>query len=156
MPTLESAIHCGRYDCGHVTRSDDRAVKRALVLYLAREGGVEVSTAGEPADVLAVLGLMRAGRPCSEVREWRTAGVTRATTPPTPATTDGPLCRVSPEVLEVAALYAQGYDIPEVAEMTYRRPETVRSHLKVARRATAAHSSHAAVVTLARWGMISL
>lgn len=156
MPSIESAVHCGRYDCGHIVRSDDRAIKRALVIYLAREAGVAVDTTHDGADVDAVLALMRAGRPCTEVREWRTPGVTRATAPATPATVDAPLRRVGPEVCEVATLYGQGYDIPEVAAMTYRRPETVRSHLKVARQATAAHSSHAAVVTLAKWGIITL
>lgn len=156
MPNLSSAVHCGRYDCGHVTRSDDRAIKRALVIYLAREAGLDVSTASEDADVLAVLGLMRAGRPCSEVREWRTAGVTRATAPATPATTTAPAIRVTPQMIEVATLVAQGYDIPEVAEATYRSVETVRSLLARCRKATNAHSSHAAVVTLARWGYVAL
>jgi DNA-binding NarL/FixJ family response regulator len=156
MPSVASAVHCGRYDCGHVTRSDDRAIKRALVIYLAREAGLAPSTADEAADVLAVLALMREGRPCSEVREWRTAGVTRATAPATPATTDGPRIRVTPQMCEVATLIAQGYDIPEVAEATYRSVETVRSLLARCRQATAAHSSHAAVVTLARWGYVAL
>jgi DNA-binding NarL/FixJ family response regulator len=156
MPNVASAVHCGRYDCGHVTRSDDRAIKRALVIYLAREAGLAPSTAAEAADVLAVLALMREGRPCSEVREWRTAGVTRSTAPATPATTDAPVIKVTPQMCEVATLVAQGYDIPEVAEATYRSVETVRSLLARCRKATSAHSSHAAVVTLARWGHITL
>jgi DNA-binding NarL/FixJ family response regulator len=156
MPNLSSAVHCGRYDCGHVTRSDDRAIKRALVIYLAREAGMDVSTAGEDHDVIAVLGMMRAGRPCAEVREWRTAGVTRATAPVIPATTDGPVITVTPQMIEVATLIAQGYDIPEIAEATYRSVETVRSLLARCRKATNAHSSHAATVTLARWGYVVL
>jgi DNA-binding NarL/FixJ family response regulator len=156
MPSIASAVHCGRYDCGHVTRSDDRAVKRALVIYLAREAGLDPSIAREDADVLAVLALMREGRPCAEVREWRTAGVTRATTPATPATTDAPRIKVTPQMIEVAGLVAQGYDIPEVAAATYRSVETVRSLLARCRQATAAHSSHAAAVKMAAWGYITI
>lgn len=156
MPNVSSAVHCGRYDCGHVTRSDDRAIKRALVIYLAREAGVAVDSTADGADVHAVLGLMRSGRPCSEVREWRTAGVTRATAPATPATTEAPAIRVTPQMIEVATLVAQGYDHPEIAESTYRSVETVKSLLARCRKATNAHSSYAAAVTLARWGYISL
>jgi DNA-binding NarL/FixJ family response regulator len=156
MPNIASAIHCGRYDCGHVTRSDDQAVKRALVVYLAREAGVPCDTTEDGADVAAVLGLMRAGRPCSEVREWRTAGVTRTTAPATPATTGAPVVRVTPQMIEVASLIAKGYDHPEVAEMTYRSVETVKSLLARCRKATSAHSSHAAAVKMAEWGYITL
>lgn len=156
MPNVSSAVHCGRYDCGHVTRSDDRAVKRALALYLAREAGMDVSTATEEADVLAVLGLMRAGRPCSEVRDWRVPGVRRADVPATPATTDAPLITITPQMCEVATLVLQGYDIPEVAEATYRAEETVRSLLARCRKATAAHSSVAAGVKMAEWGFVTI
>lgn len=154
MPTIASAVHCGRYDCGHITRSDDRAIKRALFIYLRREAGHAVSTADEAGDVLAVLALMREGRPCTEVREWRVQGVTRATAPATPATTDAPAIKVTPQMTEVIGLVAQGYDIPEIAAMTYRSTETVRSLLGRCRKATNAHSSVAAAVKFAEWDLI--
>lgn len=154
MPNVASAVHCGRYDCGHVTRSDDTAVKRALYVYLRREAGAVIDTSTEGADVLAVLALMRAGRPCMEVRNWRTPGVTAATTPATPANTDAPLVKVSPQMIEVAQGVARGMDIPEIAEATYRSVETVRSLLGRCRQATAAHSSVAAAVKMAEWGLI--
>jgi DNA-binding NarL/FixJ family response regulator len=155
MPTthpVSAAVHCGRYDCGHILRSDDRALKRAAFLYLAREGGVEVSIANEAADVLAALALMRAGRPCSEVREYRTPGV-RSSEVRSPATVS--TVRLSDEVREVMALAVRGYDIPEIAEMTYRSVETVRSHFAKARKATDAHSTMAAGVALVRLGIIA-
>lgn len=154
MPTIASAVHCGRYDCGHITRSDDRAVKRALYLYLRREAGHRVSTASEGADVLAVLALMREGRPCTEVREWRVAGVRRAEAPATPATTEAPALKITPQMTEVIGLVAQGYDIPEIAASTYRAEETVRSLLARCRKATNAHSSVAAAVKFAEWELI--
>jgi DNA-binding NarL/FixJ family response regulator len=95
---------------------------------------------------------MRSGRPCSEVRNYRTPGVRAADVPATPATcTDVSL---SPQVLEVMALVAQGWDIPEIAEATFRSTETVRSHMSRARKATSAHSSMAACVALAGLGLI--
>lgn len=156
MPNIASAVHCGRYDCGHITRSDDRAVKRALALYLSREAGLPVDTSGEEADVLAVLGLMRAGRPCMEVRNYRTPGVTAASTPATPATTDAPALTITPEMVEVAGLILQGYDYPEIAEMTYRRKETVRSHAKRITKAANAHSAMAGAVKMVEWGYVTL
>lgn len=154
MPSIASSVHCGRYDCGHILRSDDQAIKRALFIYLRREAGHAVSTADEAADVLAVLALMREGRPCSEVREWRTPGVTRATAPAIPATTDAPAIKVSPQMVECVALVAQGYDIPEIAQATYRSTETVKSLLTRCRQATNAHTSMAAAVKFAEWGLI--
>jgi DNA-binding NarL/FixJ family response regulator len=154
MPTnpITSAAHCGRYDCGHILRSDDRALKRAAFLHLSREAGLTVSTSGEAADVLAALALMRDGRPCSEVREYRTPGVSAATRPTTPATVSEVV--VSEQVVEVYRLLVQGYDIPEIAEATYRATETVRSLLAVGRKRTGAHSSMAAGVALTRLGLL--
>lgn len=156
MPSISSAIHCGRYDCGHITRSDSQAVKRALALYLAREAGLAVDTSTEEADTLAVLGLMRAGRPCTEVRNYRTAGVTSATTPATPATTEAPAIRVTPEMCEVAALILQGYDYPEIAARTHRAKETVRSLARRVIRVANAHSAMAGAVWMASHGYVTL
>lgn len=158
MPTttthpVTSAIHCASYQCGHIARSDDRAIKRALFLYLRREAGHTFTTRGEGSDVIAALALMREGRPCSEVRNYRTPGVRAADVPTTPANVAE--VRVSPQVVEVVTLIAQGYDIPEIAAMTHRAIETVRSLLAVARRATGAHTSHGAAVALVGLGLIS-
>jgi len=149
---VTSASHCGRYDCGHILRSDDQALKRAAFLHLRREAGHTFTTRGETGDVLAALTLMRQGRPCSEVRNYRTPGVRAADVPTTPATVTD--VRVSPQVVEVMTLAAQGYDIPEIAEQTYRAVETVRSLMAVARKATGAHSTMAAAVALQGLGII--
>lgn len=150
---VSASIHCSSYQCGHIDRSDDRAIKRALFLYLRREAGHTFSTRGEGADVLAAYRLMRTGRPCTEVRNYRTPGVTSATTPTTPATVTE--VKVSPQVCEVITLVCQGYDIPEVAAMTHRSPETVKSLLSVARKATGAHTSKGAGVALVGLGIIT-
>lgn len=149
---VTSASHCGRYDCGHILRSDDMALKRAAFVHLCREADVFVSTEDEAADVLAALALMMSGRPCSEVRAYRTPGITTANRPSTPATVT--TVNLSSEVLEVMGYVARGYDIPEIAAVTYRATETVRSHMARARKATDAHSSMAACVALTRLGLI--
>lgn len=159
MPTstvtnpVTASMHCGAYQCGHILRSDDRALKRAAFLHLRREAGHTVSTRNEAADVLAALALMGSHRPCSEVREYRTPGVTASTRPATPATVTE--VSLSPQVLECIQMVAQGYDIPEIAEATFRSTETVKSHLSRARKATHAHTSHAAAVALAGLGLIA-
>lgn len=62
-----STAHAAHH-CGHVGRSTSAAVKRAAILY-----GCEQAVAGfavpadEPADVMALLALMRAGAPCDVV-----------------------------------------------------------------------------------------
>lgn len=149
---VTASIQCGAYQCGHITRSDDRAIKRALFLWLRREAGHKVSTSKEAADTLAALALMTAGRPCSEVRNYRTPGLKAADKAATPATVTE--VSLTPQVLEIMQLVAQGYDIPEMAEMTFRAQETVRSHMTRARKATHAHTSHAAAVALAGLGLI--
>jgi hypothetical protein len=56
--------------CGHVGRSESAAAKRALIL---RECEVQVEgftvPADEPADVMALLAVMRAGATCDRVAE---------------------------------------------------------------------------------------
>lgn len=156
MPTtthpVTASIYCGSYQCGHIARSSDRAIKRALVLHLIREAGTTPDTRNENADTLAALALMASGRPCSEVRNYRTPGYTAATVPVTPATADP--FGLSDECVEVMALVAQGYSHPEIATMTHRAKETVRSLVSVARKATSAHSQEAAAARLFVLGII--
>lgn len=156
MPTIASSIHCAAYQCGHIGRSDDLAVKRALYLHLCRESGVEPMPVpgGDTDETLAVLALMREGRPCSEVRNYRTAGVTAATTPATPATTEEEAITITPQMVEVATLIASGYSYPEVARMTGRKTETVRSLAKRCIRAANAHTAMAAVAKMTEWGYL--
>jgi DNA-binding NarL/FixJ family response regulator len=148
MPTaITHAIHCGRYDCGHIVRSDSAALKRALYLHLcATDGQGYLGARNEPADVLAALALMAQGAPCTEV-----AGVTPRTSNP-PAAAVAPT--FTPRGLEVLSLVAEGKDIPEMADATGLSVETVRSHLAVARKACGAHSSAEAAMIASRFGLI--
>jgi DNA-binding NarL/FixJ family response regulator len=150
---ITASAHCGTYGCGHIAKSSDRYVKRAGILHQRRLAGHRFSTTGEDQRTLAALALMRQGRPCIEVRNYADPGALSArNVPVTPATAD-PM-GLSDECVEVMTLVAQGYSHPEVAAMTHRATETVRSLVAVARRATAAHTQEGAVVALYGLGII--
>lgn len=147
---VTAAMHCGRYDCGHIVRSTDRALKRALFLYLAEaDGQGYLGSRREAAEVLAALALMRAGAPCQAVAGY----ATEATAPaPVVVATEAP--SLTPQQIEVLTLVAEGYAFPEIAAETGRATETVRSLSAAARRATGAHSTHEAAMVASRYGLI--
>lgn len=153
MPTAAAnATGCGRYDCGHVGRSDSRALKRAAFLYLAEVDGQGDLCGREGADVLAALALMREGHPCEFVAQHYSGERTRRPMPsPRPEVTTPVL---TPQQSEVLALASEGWAIPEIAEMTNRATETVRSLLAMCRRNTATHSTLDAAVVATRYGII--
>lgn len=150
---ITSSARCASYQCGHISRSEDQAIKRALVLHLAKQAGVSFSTRGEGTDVLAAYRLMQAGRTCAEVRNY--AG----TAPADPVTREGATSAsgsITPQVCEVMALIAKGHSHPQVAEATGRQTETVRSLVARARMLTGAHTQEDAVVALVLSGHITL
>lgn len=145
---ISTASLCAAYQCGHIMRSDDLAIKRALFLFTRRTRGATVSTRGESADVRAALSLMMAGRSCAQVKGYATTGQALPAPVAHPVGTYVP----SDEVLEVLALVAQGYDIPEIAEQTHRAIETVRSLMGMARKRTGSHTTMDAACVLAEAG----
>lgn len=70
MNAITSSTAHAAHHCGHVGRSTSEAVKRAAVLY-----GCEQEVQGfsvpenEPADVMALLALMRAGATCESISD---------------------------------------------------------------------------------------
>lgn len=151
---IESATRCGRVDCGHVHRSESRAVKRALFLYLCESDdriGAGVMESAEGADTLAALAAMRRGAPCAEV--LAAAGVPAPRVGATPRTaTRGP--SLTDRQVEVLALVAEGYAYPEIARTLGKSVETVRDRVKGAMKATSTHSAPEAAREAAAWGLL--
>lgn len=152
------ATSCGRYDCGHVGRSDNQALKRAAFLFLAEQAGVTgVRTANEPAGTLAALALMRAGEACDTVAE-----VVRERNPETGRTTQRTVRTPTPHAegrvttgqAAVLRLIREGYDIPEIAERLTLATATVRSHLGYASRNLRTHSALDAAVEATRLNLL--
>lgn len=151
-PVATSAL-CGSYQCGHISRSDNLHVKRALFLYVRRTRGARFTTRNEDGRVLAALTLMMAGRTCADVRAAADPTYVAPVATPAPAT-PAPV-RVSPECAEVLQMVALGHDIPEIAEATHRNVETVRSLMARARQITSTHTSTDAAAVLCEWGVIA-
>lgn len=148
------AMSCaeGRYDCGHITRSSSRPVKRALFLYLAEvEDLGYLGSRNEPVEVLAALALMREGAECAAILEAGDPQGVVARLVEQVGTLDRDL---TPQQVEVLTLVAEGYSYPEIAQATGRATETVRSLVKAAMRNTLTHSAMDAAVEAARHGLI--
>jgi DNA-binding NarL/FixJ family response regulator len=154
------AMSCaeGRYDCGHISRSSSRAVKRALFLHLAEvEDLGYLGSRTEPVEVLAALTLMRQGAECREILEAGDPQGVMARMGEQVGTLDRDL---TPEQIEVLRYVAQGYSYPEIAAATVsskgtpRKVETVRSLVKAAMRATLTHNATDAAVEGARQGLL--
>lgn len=68
MNAVTSSTRHAAHHCGHVGRSTSAAVKRAAVLFGCEQDVPEfVVPDHEPADVMALLALMRAGASCDQV-----------------------------------------------------------------------------------------
>lgn len=152
------ATSCGRYDCGHVGRSNNQALKRAAFLFLAEQAGVTgVRTSNEPAGTLAALALMRQGEACDTVAEVvrerdADTGRVRQRTVRTPTEHAAP--HVTSGQASVLRLIREGYDIPEIAERLTLATATVRSHLGYASRNLRTHSALDAAVEATRLGLL--
>jgi DNA-binding NarL/FixJ family response regulator len=151
--SIAAACADADYQCGHITRSSSRAVKRAAFLYAAevRDLGY-LGTRTEAPEVLAALALMREGAACAEVLDAAT-GATPEVVEAVEALTYRP-ADLSPEVLAVMALVTEGLSYPEIAAEVGCAKETVRSHVKRAMRLTSTHNAVSAAVTLVEEGLI--
>lgn len=148
------AASCGRLDCGHLYRSDSRAVRRAVLLYLAEGAGYAVDLDREAPEVAAVLGTLRTvghPRPLYVRDGSRYARTTPATAVPLPDVTG---LRLTPERVDVYRLLWQGCSTGEAAALSGRSRETVRSHAGNLRRLTGAHDAPSALVALALAGAL--
>lgn len=148
---VAAAVCDADYQCGHITRSSSRAVKRAAFLFAAegRDLGY-LGTRTEAPEVLAALALMREGAACAEVIDAATPGFIEAVAEVVPFAPEA----LSPEVLRVMAYVTEGLSYPEIAAEIGCAKETVRSHVKRAMRLTATHNVIEAAVTLVEHGLI--
>lgn len=153
LTTSPVALSCaeGRYDCGHLSRSSSRPVKRALFLHLAEvEGHGYLGTRTEPVEVLAALALLRQGAECQAILEAGGSGAAALAA----EAAASPVCErpCTPQQIEVLRLVAEGFSYPEIAEATGRAVETVRSLVKAAMRNTLTHNAFDAAVVLVGYG----
>lgn len=153
---VKAAVHSGRYDCGHVLRSEDVNCKRALFIHMSKANGFNPTTDDEEQDTLAALALMEQGATCLEV-------LARKGTPrraEQDAEREVPALALTPQMREVLGYVACGWSNPDIAGVTGRNVETVRSLLAAARKRVGAtlpmgcHDSMLAAVIAAKAGLI--
>lgn len=154
------AAACGRLDCGHLGRGPQRAVRRAVILYVAEGMGIVVDLARESAEVAAVLGVLR------ESQHGRTTYV-RGTTAtggrgyvPVAAGLTAVMpnpwgIRITPQRADVFTAMLSGRSANEVATAQHRALETVKSHAGYLRRETGAHDATSALLALVLAGRLS-
>ena len=147
-----TACATDRYDCGHITRSSLRPIKRAVFLYRAEVEGLGfLGGRHEDTATLAALALMRAGSACAAVL---VAGGAEADALAASLDAQGVLPTLTPRQVEVLALVSEGASFPEIAADLSISTETVRSLAKAAMRATGTHSVVDAAVEAAYRGLI--
>lgn len=163
------AAECGRTDCGHLYRGHDDAVRRATILFLAEENGLDVDLDLEPAAVAALVGVLRSSRTVRTV--YRRPGVRTPRPSATREVADLPdmsALRMTPERIEVYTLMVQGVALVRIAERLNKNIETIKSHAGNLRRGAplgairrgdavaAAHDAPSALLALVIQGSIPL
>lgn len=147
------AAACGRLDCGHLARSTSRAVRRAVILYVAEGAGYRVDLDTESPEVAAVLGILReAQHPRPHYVRAGSRYVRQS--PNEIVLPDVSRLRLTAERQIVFYYMWLGYSATEIADTTHRARETVRSHAGNLRRLTGAHDATSALVALALAGLI--
>ena len=154
------AASCGRLDCGHLYRSDSRAIRRATLLYLLESNGGDVDLDAEAPEVAAVLGILRETEHATPIYQRGTLasggrGYVRATMAQAFPLPNVEGIRLTPERIEVFSLAWQGHSATEIAGITSRSRETVKSHMGNLRRHTGAHDAPSALVALVLAGLLS-
>lgn len=142
---------CGRYDCGHIGRHADQAIRHAGILFRVVLAHGESVIENVPASdaTLAALALMRQGVACKDVAERYRDPVTNRFVPAAPRREQTGL--TDQQVLVLRAL-ADGSTPREAAPALYLSPETVESHRKNIYRRLAVHSLGDAVAEAIRLG----
>lgn len=158
----EHAVTCGRLDCGHLSKSDSPAVRRAVILYVAEGAGVTVSLDSETPEVAAVYGVMVAAgqeRPVytrtAGARRYASAGLPgMALVMPSPWGARKPF-RITPQRRAVFSAMLAGDSASMIAEAQERDIETVKSHAGYLRRETGAHDAVSALISLVLAGRLA-
>lgn len=152
LSPLTTSTLCDRFDCGHITRSASRAVKRAAFLYRAEcEPDIGYLGGREDAHTLAALALMREGADCRAVLVAGGADAASLTETVEAALPD---LKITPRQAEVLGWVSLGYSFPEIGAQMGVAVETVRSLAKAAMRGTSTHSVIDAAVMAAGEGWI--
>lgn len=159
---VADAAACERYDCGHVARHADAAMRQAGILYRVQvRTGAATLPEGTPAPVAAAVALMRQGLACREVAaRYRDPITGRMVAAAAPATPTYRLTRGQAEVLTVLATgvtpeQASALASPATGTL-WLAVETIISHRKNAIRAMGCHSLADAVAEAVARGIITL
>lgn len=149
-PLADSAA-CDRYDCGHVARHADAAMRHAGILYrlVMTAGEGVLSSVSADASTLAALSLMRQGAACREVADRYRDPVTNRYVASAPTREGKPLTRGQVSVLRALST---GRTPEEAAPMLSMQAETVKSHRKNAYAALGVHSLADAIAEAYRQG----
>lgn len=149
---VTDAMGCGRYDCGHVGRSESVPLKRAAFLYLADKAGLgDLRGRHEDAAVNAALALMQAGEACSAIVLAVTGeALAEDEAPRRPKVTKG----FTPQQVKILGYVSWGMSIPDIASAMELSPETVKSHLGYIKRTHGVHSTLDAAVIASAQGLL--
>lgn len=149
---------CDRYDCGHVARHADAAMRQAGILFRVTVRTGRPLPAATPAPVVAAVALMLQGVACREVADRYRNPVTGRMV--AAAARVEPSYRLTPGQAEVLAVLATGVTPEQAASFNggplHLSPDTIISHRRNAIRAMGAHSLADAVAEAVARGLIDL
>lgn len=159
---VADAAACDRYDCGHVARHADAAMRQAGILYRVQvRTGSTALPEGTPAPVAAAVALMRQGVACREVaaryRDPITGRMVAATpeAAPTYTLTEGQAAVLRVLATGVTPEQASATASPATGTL-WIGPDTIISHRRNAIKAMGCHSLADAVAEAVARGLITL
>jgi DNA-binding NarL/FixJ family response regulator len=155
---VADAAACDRYDCGHVARHADAAMRQAGILFRVVTRTGRPLPESTPAPVVAAVALMRQGVACREVAARYRDPINGRHVAAAPRTE--PTYRLTPGQAEVLTLLATGIT-PEQASSFCGGPlhlsaDTIISHRRNAIKAMGAHSLADAVAEAVARDLIAI
>lgn len=149
------AAACGRLDCGHLGKSTQQAVRRAVILYQAEGAGIEINVEHETPEVTAVLGVLRTSQHARPVYVRNGRSYARTTPGMTQVLPDANAINITPQRYEVFTAMLGGYSANQIAASQHRSLETVKSHAGWLRRLTGGHDSTSCLIALVLAGKLA-
>lgn len=165
----QHAAECGRLDCGHLARSVNMATRRAVILYTGEAAGLTVLLDNEPAEVAAIVGVLRDSghaRPTYVRGTLPTGnrGMVRAQAGMTVLPNAAGI-KITNERREVFTFMLRGYSASQISSdltampprvgLTPRARATVQSHAGYLRRLTGGHDATSCLIALVLAGKLS-